>query len=172
MGQQALAVAREPGRQVHLPGGGLEAEAVVVALATLCAAKVFRPLAPEMTALLNQFACQHSAKAFLLYRHLQPEAGPVEYYRAKAEGYATAALRLTLLDSERSLALVQFAGEVARSTDTELSRLAQADLSRPLQTQFRPLAVWVFCPSLGRNSYPATPAGSRPSSQPCRWPLA
>lgn len=144
-GQEALAISRDAGRwQVHLRGGSLEADAVVVALPAPRAAQVFRPTAPQMTTLLNQFPYQHSARAYLLYRHPQPDIEPAEYYWAQAEGYAGWALRQTQLNPELSLARVQFVGDVARSTDAELSRLAQLDTSRHLQTPIRPLAAWVF----------------------------
>ena len=153
-GQEALAITRDKGRwQVHTPGGRLEAEAVVFALPAPRAARVFRPSAPQMTALLNQFPYHHSAKVFLLYRHPKTEAGPVEYYWARAEGYSGTALRLGQLEPTLTLARVQFAGDMARSTDAELSRLAQQDLSRYLQTQVRPLAAWVFRQPLSRPQF-------------------
>uniref|UniRef100_A0A7C3HHF6 Coproporphyrinogen III oxidase n=1 Tax=Meiothermus ruber TaxID=277 RepID=A0A7C3HHF6_MEIRU len=159
-GQEALAITRDKGRwQVHTPGGRLEAEAVVLALPAPRAARVFRPSAPQMTALLNQFPYRHSAKAFLLFRHTGPEAGPVEYYWAKTESYVGSSLRLSQLEPELTLALVQFIGDVAHTADAELSRLAQQDLSRYLQTQVRPLAAWVFRQPYSRPQF--TPGHTR-----------
>lgn len=159
-GQEALAITRNKGRwQVHVPGGRLEAEAVVLALPAPRAAKVFRPSAPQMTALLNQFPYRHSAKVFLLARYPGPEAGPLEYYWSKTEKYAGAALRLSQLEPELTLALVQFAGDGAHTADAELSRRAQQDLSKYLQTQVRPLAAWVFRQPLSRPQF--TPGHTR-----------
>ncbi|AWR86108.1 protoporphyrinogen/coproporphyrinogen oxidase [Meiothermus taiwanensis] len=154
VGQEALAVTHQAGRWVvHVPGGRLEAEAVVVALPAPQAARVFRPSSPQLTTWLNQFPYQHSAKVFLLYRPAQPMEGPVDYYWAKAEGYTGTALRQTPLDSGLVLARVQFAGEVARRADTELSRLAQQDLSRFLQAPAHPLAAWVFRQPFSRPQF-------------------
>lgn len=154
VGQEALAITHQTGRWVvHLPGGRLEAEAVVVALPAPRAARMFRPSSPQLTTWLNQFPYQHSAKVFLLYQPAQPVAGSVDYYWARAEGYSATALRQTPLDSGLVLARIQFAGEVARSTDVELSRLAQRDLSKFLQAPTHPRAAWVFRQPFARPQF-------------------
>lgn len=129
---------------VHTRAGQLEAEAIILALPAPQAAKVFRPSAPQITTLLNQFPHQHSAKVYLLYRRDELTAGPSEFFFARAEGYTSSALKLMHPSPERTLARVQFAGEAARSADSELSRLAEQDLAKYLQTRVRPLAAWVF----------------------------
>ncbi|GIW37985.1 MAG: protoporphyrinogen oxidase [Meiothermus sp.] len=129
---------------VHTQGGQLEAEAIIMALSAPQAAKVFRPSAPQITTLLNHFPHQHSAKVYLLCRRDELTAGPGEFFFARGEGYTSSALKLTHPNPEMTLARVQFAGETARSADSELSRLAEQDLAKCLQTRVRPLAAWVF----------------------------
>lgn len=132
------------GWQVHVPDGQLEAEAVIMALPAPQAARVFRPSAPQITTLLNHFPHQHSAKVYLLYRQNELALGPSEFFFARGEGYSSSALKLTHPNPELALARVQFAGETARSADSELTRLAEQDLAKCLQTKARPLAAWVF----------------------------
>ncbi len=132
------------GWQVHVRGGKVEAEAVIVALPAPQAARVFRPSAPQMTTLLNHFPYQHSAKVYLLYRSVELADEPGEYFFAKGEGYACTALKVICPSEEMMLAQVQFAGETARSADGELSRLAQLEAEKHLQTRARPRAAWVF----------------------------
>ncbi|MCX7784297.1 MAG: FAD-dependent oxidoreductase [Meiothermus sp.] len=142
---QAWAITRNSkGWQVHGRDGQLEAEAIILALPAPQAAKVFRPSAPQMTTLLNHFPHQHSAKVYLLYRHSELTTGPSEFFFARGAGYASSALKLTHPNEEVTLARVQFACETARSADSELSRLAEQDLTKCLQTRARPLAAWVF----------------------------
>ncbi|MCX7602217.1 MAG: FAD-dependent oxidoreductase, partial [Meiothermus sp.] len=141
------------GWQVHVRGGQLEVGAVLLALPAPQAARVFRPSAPQMTTLLNQFPHQHSAKVYLLYRQAELAAGPSEFFFAQGEGYTSRALKLTYPKEGVALARVQFAGEVARSGDSELSRLAVQDLSKRLQTRARPLAAWVFRQPFSRPQF-------------------
>ncbi|WP_299427706.1 FAD-dependent oxidoreductase [uncultured Meiothermus sp.] len=142
---EAWAVTRDSrGWQVHVRGGKIEAEAIIMALPAPQAARVFRPSAPQMTTLLNHFSHQHSAKVYQLYRHRELASGPGEYFFARGEGYACTSLRVAHPGEEMALARVQFAGEIARSTDSELSRLAQLDVSKRMHTRVRPLAAWVF----------------------------
>lgn len=132
------------GWQVHVQGGQLEAEAIIMALPAPQAARVFRPSAPQITTLLNHFPHQHGAKVYLLYRRAELTAGPGEFYFARDENYACSTLKLSQPDEKLALARVQFAGETARSADSELSRLAEQDITKFLQTSARPLAAWVF----------------------------
>jgi oxygen-dependent protoporphyrinogen oxidase len=142
---EALAVTHNSATwQVHVQGGKVEAEALIAALPAPLAARVFRPTAPQMTTLLNHFPHNHSAKVYLLYRQSELAYGPAEYYFASTEGHACTALRLTCPSEEMTLARVQFAGDIARSVDSELTRLAQHDVTQSLQTRARPLAAWVF----------------------------
>ncbi len=142
---QAWAITHDAkGWQVHVRGGKVEAEAVIVALPAPQAAKVFRPSAPQMTTLLNHFPYQHSAKVYLLYRSDTPSAEPKEYFFAKGEGYTCTALKVIYPSEEIMLVQVQFAGETARSADGELSRLAQGEAAKHLQTRVPPRAAWVF----------------------------
>jgi len=142
---QVWAVTRDSkGWQVHVRGGRVDTEAVIVALPAPQAARVFRPSAPQVTTLLNHFPHQHSGKVYLLYRHSQLAAAPREFFFAKGEQYLCSALKLTHPSQDLTLARVQFAGETALSTESELSRLAQNEVSRCLQTKARPLAAWVF----------------------------
>lgn len=142
---QVWAITRDTGGwRVHVQGGQLEAEAIIMALPAPQAARVFRPSAPQITTLLNHFPHQHSAKVYLLYRQNELTAGPGEFFFARGEGYTSSALKLTHPNPELTLARVQFAGETARSADSELSRLAEQDLTKCLQTKARPLAAWVF----------------------------
>jgi oxygen-dependent protoporphyrinogen oxidase len=142
---QARAITRNStGWQVHLQGSRLEAEAVIMALPAPQAARVFRPSAPQMTTLLNHFPYQHSAKVYLLYRHGELTSEPSEFFFEQGEDYASSAIKLTHPNPEIALARVQFAGDTAQSADSELSRLAQHDLAKCLQTKARPLAAWVF----------------------------
>jgi oxygen-dependent protoporphyrinogen oxidase len=142
---EAWAVTRDSkGWQVHVQGGRVEADAVIVALPAPQAARLFRPSAPQMTTLLNHFPHQHSAKVYLLYRSDDPNAQPGEYFFARGEGYACTTLKLIYPSEKMLLAQVQFAGETARSADAELSRLAQLEAAKHLPTQARPQAAWVF----------------------------
>ncbi len=143
--QEAWAITRDSrGWQVHLRGGSLEAEVVVLALPAPQAARVFRPSAPQLTTLLNHFPYLHSARVYLLYPRSELPLEPVEYFFARGEGYMSSALKLTHPTSQTTLARVQFAGETARFADSELSRLAQNEVAQLLQAKARPLAAWVF----------------------------
>ncbi|WP_027882542.1 protoporphyrinogen/coproporphyrinogen oxidase [Meiothermus rufus] len=143
--QPAWAISRGVGRwQVHLREGRLEAEAVVVALPAPQAAKLLRPSAPQLTALLNHFPHHPSAKVFLLYPQEAVSAEPIEYFFARGEGYACTALRLLQAGPGLGLARAEFLGQTAHLGEAELARLAQQDLARRLQTPVRPLAAWVF----------------------------
>lgn len=142
---QAWAITRDYGGwRVHVRGDQLEADAIIMALPAPQAARVFRPSAPQITTLLNHFPHQHSAKVYLLYRQNELTAGPSEFFFARGEGYISSALKLTHPNPELTLARVQFTGETARSADSELSRLAEQDLAKCLQTRAYPLAAWVF----------------------------
>lgn len=142
---EAWALTRDSkGWQVHVRGGMLEADAVIVALPAPQAARLLRPTAPQMTTLLNHFPYQHSAKVYLLYRSGEPNAEPKEYFFARGEGHACTALQVICPSAEAWIAKVRFAGETARSADSELSRLAQLEAAKHLQTRARPRAAWVF----------------------------
>lgn len=142
---EAWAVTRDSGGwQVHVRGGKVEAEVVIMALPAPQAARVFRPSGPQMTTLLNHFPHHHSARVYLLYRHSELADQPGEHFFANGEGFACTALKVIRPSEEMMLVRVQFAGETARSADSELSRLAQHDVIKRLQAKVRPLAAWVF----------------------------
>ncbi|WP_276956917.1 protoporphyrinogen oxidase [Allomeiothermus silvanus] len=151
-GLEVVAISREgEAWQIFTSRGKLEAEAVIFATSAQRTARILRPIYPQATALLNQVPTLSVATVTLAFREEELPTLPGHEVildgNYRAESFLWASKRWAGRAPEGfQLVRVNFAGEVARLGDIDLTRLAQAELERYAgdRKMPKPLASWPF----------------------------